>query len=130
MIDVEVVLRRRQLSRYQFVSPTFLQTTEAVVDGIDAAWTLFGGVAVASRSTTRALPHTRQCAGPDDQSLVRGVRAGARLLHRPACVRPPRGSLFFAPWRARRGSSGQATSALRFQSATRKCRLRCAVSKR
>jgi transposase len=32
------------MSRYQFVWPTFLQTTEALVDGLDAAWRFFGGV--------------------------------------------------------------------------------------
>lgn len=31
-------------SRYQFVWPTFVQTTEAVCEGLDAAWRFFGGV--------------------------------------------------------------------------------------
>jgi len=31
-------------SRMQFVWPTFPQTTEAVCEGLDAAWTFFGGV--------------------------------------------------------------------------------------
>jgi transposase len=33
------------VSRYQFVWPTFLQTTEAVCEGLDAAWRLFGAMA-------------------------------------------------------------------------------------
>jgi len=31
-------------SRYMFVWPTFLQTVEAVCDGLDAAWKFFGGM--------------------------------------------------------------------------------------
>lgn len=31
-------------SRYQFVWPTFVQTTEAVIEGLEAAWRFFGGV--------------------------------------------------------------------------------------
>ncbi len=31
-------------SRYQFVWPSFLQTVEAVCEGLDAAWRFFGGV--------------------------------------------------------------------------------------
>jgi len=33
------------VSRYQFVWPTFLQTTEAVCAGLDAAWLFFGAMA-------------------------------------------------------------------------------------
>ncbi len=32
------------MSRYQFVWPTFAQTTEALCEGLDAAWCFFGGV--------------------------------------------------------------------------------------
>ena len=32
------------MSRYQFVWPTFTQTTEALCEGLDAAWRFFGGV--------------------------------------------------------------------------------------
>lgn len=31
-------------SRYQFVWPTFLQTTEAICEGLDAAWSFFGAM--------------------------------------------------------------------------------------
>jgi transposase len=33
------------VSRYQFVWPTFLQTTEAVCEGLDASWRFFGAMA-------------------------------------------------------------------------------------
>ncbi len=32
------------LSRYMFVWPTFVQTTEAICEGLDAAWKFFGGI--------------------------------------------------------------------------------------
>jgi transposase len=32
------------MSRYQFVWPTFLQTVEALCEGLDAAWRFFGGI--------------------------------------------------------------------------------------
>ena len=51
--DVEVERARRLyvlivtlvVSRYQFVWPTFLQTTEAVCEGLDATWRFFGAMA-------------------------------------------------------------------------------------
>ena len=39
-----VLIVTLSFSRYQFVWPTFSQTTEAVCDGLDAAWRFFGGV--------------------------------------------------------------------------------------
>ena len=42
---LHVLIVTLPMSRYQFVWPTFLQTTEALVDGLDAAWAFFGGVA-------------------------------------------------------------------------------------
>lgn len=41
---LHVLIVTLPMSRYQFVWPTFLQTTEALVDGLDAAWKFFGGV--------------------------------------------------------------------------------------
>jgi transposase len=52
-VDDRVTGKRRRLwalivtlsfSRYVFVWPTFEQTTEAVIEGLDAAWRFFGGV--------------------------------------------------------------------------------------
>jgi len=42
---LHVLIVTLPMSRYQFVWPTFLQTTEALVQGLDAAWCFFGGVA-------------------------------------------------------------------------------------
>lgn len=41
---LHVLIVTLPMSRYQFVWPTFLQTTDALVDGLDAAWRFFGGV--------------------------------------------------------------------------------------
>ena len=39
-----VLIVTLSFSRYQFVWPTYSQTTEAVCEGLDAAWRFFGGV--------------------------------------------------------------------------------------
>jgi transposase len=52
LLDAETGRRRTlwalivtlSFSRYQFVWPTFLQTTEAVCDGLDRAWIFFGAM--------------------------------------------------------------------------------------
>ena len=41
---LHVLIVTLPMSRYQFVWPTFLQTTEALVEGLDAAWRFFDGV--------------------------------------------------------------------------------------
>jgi transposase len=41
---LHVLIITLPMSRYQFVWPTFQQTTEALCDGLDAAWRFFGGV--------------------------------------------------------------------------------------
>jgi hypothetical protein len=41
---LHVLIVTLPMSRYQFVWPTFLQTTEALVEGLDAAWKFFDGV--------------------------------------------------------------------------------------
>ncbi|MGC4093722.1 MAG: IS21 family transposase [Polyangiaceae bacterium] len=41
---LHVLIVTLPMSRYQFVWPTFFQTTEALVDGLDAAWKFFDGV--------------------------------------------------------------------------------------
>lgn len=60
-IDDPETGRRRKLwvlvvtlafSRYQFVWPTFRQTTEAVCEGLDRAWIFFGGIAKTLVPTT------------------------------------------------------------------------------
>ncbi len=52
IIDAETGKRRKlhvlivtlSFSRYQFVWPSFSQTTEAICEGLDAAWRFFGGM--------------------------------------------------------------------------------------
>ena len=48
-------------SRYQFVWPTFLQTTEAYCAGLDAAWAFFGGmptrIVIDNASSAVTTPH-------------------------------------------------------------------------
>lgn len=39
-----VLIVTLSFSRYQFVWPTFLQTTEAICEGLDAAWNFFGAM--------------------------------------------------------------------------------------
>ena len=41
---LHVLIVTLPMSRYQFVFPTFLQTVEALCEGLDAAWRFFGGV--------------------------------------------------------------------------------------
>ncbi|HEV8247582.1 MAG TPA: IS21 family transposase, partial [Polyangiaceae bacterium] len=41
---LHVLIVTLPMSRYQFVWPTFLQTTDALCEGLDAAWRFFGGV--------------------------------------------------------------------------------------
>jgi transposase len=54
------------MSRYQFVYPTFVQTVEALCEGLDAAWRFFGGVVRRvvldnmSAAVTRADAHSPQ----------------------------------------------------------------------
>jgi transposase len=77
-------------SRYQFVHPTFEQTTEAVIDGLDAAWAFFEGVVqrlVPDNTTAMILR-----ASPTAPALNPSFReyADARgLLVDPARVRKP-----------------------------------------
>jgi len=54
---LHVLIVTLPMSRYQFVWPTFLQTTEALVEGLDAAWNFFGGVThrVVLDNTTAAI---------------------------------------------------------------------------
>ena len=42
---LQVLIVTLVVSRYQFVWPSFLQTTEAVCEGLDAAWKFFGAMA-------------------------------------------------------------------------------------
>ncbi len=54
---LHVLIVTLTMSRYQFVWPTFQQTTEALCEGLDAAWRFFGGVIhrVVLDNTTAAI---------------------------------------------------------------------------
>lgn len=76
-------------SRYQFVWPTFFQTTEAVCEGLDAAWQFFGGCPVSIiPDNTKAMviwpdplkPRLTEAFG--DYAQARGVYVDpARIRH-------------------------------------------------
>lgn len=77
-------------SRYQFVYPSWEQTTEAVTAGLDAAWAFFDGVVqrIVPDNTTAMILR----ASPTEPELNRSFReyADARgLLVDPARVRKP-----------------------------------------
>jgi transposase len=78
-------------SRYMFVWPTFRQTTEAVVEGLDAAWKFFGGM-----TKTIVPDNTKAIVAKADPLAPRLVEAFADyaqargLFVDPARVRKPR----------------------------------------
>ena len=78
-------------SRYMFVWPTFVQTTEAICEGLDAAWRFFGGVLtriVPDNPTTMVL-----CASSKSPTLHPGFleyTQARNLFVDPARVRHPK----------------------------------------
>lgn len=87
---LHVLIVTLSYSRYQFVYPSWEQTTQAVTDGLDAAWAFFDGVVqrlVPDNTTAMILR-----ASPTEPELNRSFReyADARgLLVDPARVRKP-----------------------------------------
>jgi transposase len=84
-----VLIVTLSFSRHMFVWPTFFQTTEAVCEGLDAAWTLFGG-----------MPHTLI---PDNTKamILEPDALGARMTEAFADYMQARG-MFCDPARVRR----------------------------
>jgi transposase len=78
-------------SRYQFVWPTFEQTTEAVCEGLDEAWKFFGGIAkTIVPDNPKAIV---DCADPLTPRIVIAFAEYAQvrgLLVDPARVRSPK----------------------------------------
>lgn len=77
-------------SRYQFVWPTFEQTTAAVCEGLDEAWRFFGGVVAriipdnASAMVSKADPlEPALVASFADYAQARGVFVDAARVRRP-----------------------------------------------
>jgi transposase len=79
------------MSRYQFVWPTFLQTTEALVDGLDAAWKFFGGVThrVVLDNTSAAIVRASAQDPTINPSFAEYAQARGFFID-PARVRHPR----------------------------------------
>ena len=71
-------------SRYQFVWPTFVQTTEAVCEGLDRAWTFFAAmIRTVVPDNMKAIVKTPDALTPVLVDRVPRLRAGARLLRGP-----------------------------------------------
>jgi transposase len=79
-------------SRMQFVWPTFEQTTEAVCEGLDAAWAFFGGVpARVLVDNASAMGDVGQFDIAAHQRRLRRLRASARLLRGHHAGEAPKG---------------------------------------
>lgn len=85
-----VLIVTLSMSRYQFVWPSFYQTVEALVEGLDAAWRFFGGV------TMRVVPDNLTAAvikaRPEDPQINESFAEYAQsrgFFVDPARVRKP-----------------------------------------
>ncbi len=79
-------------SRYQFVCPSFEQTTEAVCAGLDAAWWFFGAMArVLLPDNMSAMVQRADELGPTLVPRVPRLRAGARTVRRRGAGQVPEG---------------------------------------
>jgi transposase len=88
---LHVLIVTLPMSRYQFVWPTFLQTTEALVEGLDAAWTFFGGVTlrVVLDNTSAAIVRASAQDPVINPSFAEYAQARGFFID-PARVRHPR----------------------------------------
>lgn len=88
---LHVLIVTLPMSRYQFVWPTFLQTTEALVDGLDAAWLFFGGVVrrVVLDNTSAAIVRASAQDPTINPSFAEYAQARGFFID-PARVRHPR----------------------------------------
>src|SRR6187431_405335 len=88
---LHVLIVTLPMSRYQFVWPTFLQTTEALVEGLDAAWVFFGGVThrVVLDNTTAAIVRASAKDPTINPSFSEYAQARGFFID-PARVRHPR----------------------------------------
>jgi hypothetical protein len=86
-----VLLVTLSFSRYMFVWPTFEQTTEAVIDGLEAAWRFFGGVARrVVPDNTKAIVITPDRTAPRLQEAFAEYAQTRGFFVDPARVRKPR----------------------------------------
>jgi hypothetical protein len=78
-------------SRYQFVWPTFLQTTEAVCEGLDRAWKFFGAmVATMIPDNTKAMIKDPDALSPTLVAAFLDYAQTRGLFVDPARVRSPK----------------------------------------
>ena len=79
------------MSRYQFVWPTFLQTLDALCEGLDAAWDFFGGVVarVVVDNMTAAITRADALDPGINPSFAEYAQARGVFID-PARVRRPR----------------------------------------
>jgi len=88
---LHVLIVTLPMSRYQFVWPTFLQTTEALVEGLDAAWKFFDGVThrVVLDNTSAAIVRASAQDPTINPSFAEYAQARGFFID-PARVRHPR----------------------------------------
>jgi transposase len=78
-------------SRYQFVWPTFRQTTEAVCEGLDRAWMFFGGIAATLiPDNTKAMVKDPDALSPTLVAAFLDYVQARGLFVDPARVRSPK----------------------------------------
>src|SRR5690606_1703231 len=71
-------------SRYQFVWPTFRQTTEAICEALDQAWWFFGGItATMVPDNMKGIVLKPDAIEPTLNPAFPRLRSGARRLRRP-----------------------------------------------
>jgi transposase len=99
MVDAETGRRRKlwalvvtlPFSRYQFVWPTFRQTTEAVCEGLDRAWMFFGGiVATLIPDNTKAMIKDADALSPTLVDAFLDYVQARGIFVDPARVRSPK----------------------------------------
>ncbi len=78
-------------SRYQFVWPTFVQTTSAVCEGLDRAWMFFGGIATTLiPDNTKAMINDPDALAPTLVAAFLDYVQARGIFVDPARVRSPK----------------------------------------
>ncbi len=99
IVDPETGRRRKlwvlvvtlAFSRYQFVWPTFRQTTEAVCEGLDRAWMFFGGIAKTMvPDNTKAMIKDADAVSPTLVAAFLDYVQARGIFVDPARVRAPK----------------------------------------
>src|SRR5579863_6675583 len=86
-----VLIVTLSFSRHMFVWPTFRQTTEAVCEGLDAAWALFGGMPhTIVPDNTKAMIHQPDALGARMTEAFADYLQARGLFCDPARVRRPK----------------------------------------